>query len=204
LTFSYFLAVNENVLAAPVVEHNDFVAYGYRLIARTEIVEIKDVDNPVKIQINTETANPPGIYDKLIGMELGEIKDVIIPPELGFSFSDPTYGSYANVTLYFYDLTVFEINGVHITDLPTNGGITPGSFGYYFLRVVLGLIGAAAIVLLVYGGYKYYPRLFGKRCATCKQIAVGTCKKCGRVFCERCYSNGCPYCKSRTMLRFKS
>ena len=190
--------------ALPVVEANDLISLGYRLTVSAETVLVYTMENPFKGQVTTDVVRPPGLYFEVIGMELGEVRSLIVSPEDGFSEFDPDYGEYAGYALYYDDLTIFEINGVHITEVNTNGGLRPGSFGFYFLRVVLGLIGVTAFVFLIYGGYKLYPRILGKRCAACKTLAVGTCRKCGKTFCERCYSNGCPYCRSRTMIRFKT
>jgi hypothetical protein len=189
--------------ALPKVEENDLISIGYRLTVSAVVVEVYTETNPFKGQVATDVIRPIGLYNGIIGMELGEVRALIVAAADGFSEYDPEYGAYAGFTLYYDDLTIFEINGVHITDVE-NGGLRPGSFGFYFLRIVLSIVGVAAFVFLVYGGYKLYPKVLGKRCVVCKTLAVGTCRKCGRVFCERCYSNGCPYCKSRTMIRFKS
>jgi hypothetical protein len=201
LSTAYF-SINSSA-ALPVVEANDLVSIGYRLTASATLVEVYTEEAPFKGQVAVDVIRPIGLYNGIIGMELGELKDLIVSPEDGFSEFDPEYGVYAGLTLYYDGLIIYEINGVHITDIE-NGGLRPGTFGFYFLRVMLSIVGVTAFVFMVYGGYKLYPRIFGKRCAVCKTLAVGTCRKCGRVFCERCYSNGCPYCKSRTMIRFKN
>jgi len=196
------LSIN-NSAALPVVETNDLISIGYRLTASATLVEVYTEEEPLKGRVVEDVFKPIGLYNGILGMELGELKDLIVPPDEGFSEYDPQYGAYAGLTLYYSGLIIYEINGFHVTEIG-NGGLRPGSFGFYFLRVVLGIVGATAFVFMIYGGYKFYPRIFGKRCAVCKTLAIGTCKNCGRVFCERCYSNGCPYCKSRTLIRFKS
>ena len=202
LSFSFSSSFKLSKGATPAVESGDLVGYSYRLVAIGTLIEVKTEDDPKKVVL-TSLVSPPGLYDELLGMKLGQVKDAVIPPEEGFSSSDPTYGYLFNTTLYFNDLKVVMLNNIYYTDLPTNGFL-PGTFGYYFIRIIGGLLGAAAVVFLVYGGYKLYPRILGKKCMTCKKLAIGTCKKCGENFCERCYSNGCPNCKSRTLLRFKS
>ncbi len=194
---------SDSFAAIPVVEDGDMLAFGYTLTADAEIVETYTEEIPHRIFIRVGTFTPPGLYNALLGMALGSNKDVVVPPEEGFLPTDPDHADLAGLTLYYNNLKVFEINGIYYTDLSTNG-TEPGSFGYYAIRVGLGLVGAAAFVGLVYGGYRLYPKVFGKRCAICKTLAIGTCTKCGRKFCERCYSNGCPYCKARTLIRFKS
>jgi len=202
LTVSFSSSIRLSNAAIPVVKLGDLVGYSYRLIANGSLIEVKTEDDPEKRRIMPDIS-PPGLVDELVGMKLGETKDAVIPPEKGFEITDLTYGYLFNITLYYNNLKVVILNNVHYTDINTNGFI-PGSFGYYFIRVVGGLLGAAAGIFLVYGGYKLYPRIFGKKCLVCKKLAIGTCKKCGNTFCETCYSNGCPSCKSRTLLRFKS
>ena len=189
--------------ATPVVEDGDILSFGYILTANAGTVETYTEANPRKTRVLESDFTPPGLFNALLGMPLGSNKDVAVPPEDGFLPTDTQHPELAGLTLYYTNLKVFEINGVSYTDLPTNG-TEPGSFGYYAIRVGLGLVGAAAFVGLVYGGYRLYPKVFGKKCAICKTLAVGSCTKCGRKFCERCYSNGCPYCKARTLRRFKS
>ncbi len=200
LSFSSSLKMSK--AAIPVAKPGDLIGFSYRLVAIGTLVEVKTEEEPEKVFLNP-TISPPGIYDELVDMKLGEIKDAVIPPERGFPISDPTYGYLFNTTLYYNDLKVVMLNNIYYTDLNTNGFL-PGSFGYYFIRIAGGLLGAAAVVFLVYGGYKLYPRILGKKCMVCKTLAIGACKKCGENFCEKCYSNGCPACKSRTLLRFKS
>lgn len=200
LSFSSSLKLSKG--APPVVEDGDLVGFSYRLVAIGTLIEVKTEADPEKAVL-TSYISPPGLYDELVGMRLGQIKDAVIPPEEGFSSSDPTYGYLFNTTLYYNDLKVVMLNNVFYTDINTNGFL-PGSFGYYFIRIAGGLLGTAAVVFLVYGGYKLYPRILGKKCMVCKTLAIGSCKKCGENFCEKCYSNGCPACKSRTLLRFKS
>ncbi len=195
---------SDSLAAIPVVEDGDMLSFSYTLkVVEANFVETYTEANPRKILFLEATFTPSGLFNALLNMPLGSNKDVVVPPEDGFLPSDSQYSHLSGLTLYYTNLKVLEINSEHYTDLPTNGA-EPGSFGYYAIRVGLGLVGAAAFVGLVYGGYRLYPKVFGKRCEVCKTLAIGTCTKCGRKFCERCYSNGCPYCKARTMKRFKS
>ncbi len=189
--------------AIPVVEDGDFLSLSYTLTANASTIEFYTEANPRKFRILSASFTPPGFYNALEGMPLGSVKDATIPPEEGYLPTDINYAYLTGYTLYYTNIKVLEINGEHYTDLPT-GGTEPGTFGYYAVRVAIGLAGAAVFVGLAWGGYKLYPKMFGKKCAVCKTLAVGTCTKCGRQFCERCYSNGCPYCKARTLKRFKT
>jgi len=194
---------SDSLAAIPVVEDGDMLSFSYTLTANASIVETYTEANPRRTRVIGETFTPPGLFNALLGMPLGSNKDVVVAPEDGFLPTDLKYAYLTGFTLYYTNLKVLEINLEHYTDLPINGA-EPGSFGYYAIRVSLGIVGAAAFVGLVYGSYRLYPKVFGKRCVVCKILAIGTCTKCGRKFCERCYSNGCPYCKARTMKRFKS
>ncbi len=194
---------SDSLAVIPVVEDGDMLSFGYTLTANALTVETYTEANPRKTRVFESSFTPPGLFNALLSMPLGTSKKVDVPPEEGFLHTDPNHAELAGLTLYYTNLKVFEINGLFYTDLPTSG-TEPGSFGFYAIRVGLGLVGAAAFVGLVYGGYRLYPKVFGKKCAICKTLAVGSCTKCGRKFCERCYSNGCPYCKARTLRRFKS
>lgn len=187
--------------ALPTVNDGDIIAYGYRLVVDGEKIEEYTQDNPVKIVFSTENIRPPGLYKAMKGMKLDESKDIVVPPEEGFTEDDWEYANLVGKTLYYYNVHIFSINGKDISEIKTNSGLE--NFGYYFLRISLGLIGAAAFILLIYFGYKIYPRFFGKRCVVCHKLAVGKCSKCGRTFCKACYSNGCPYCKGRKLILFK-
>ena len=202
LTTLIGIPIFEGSATLPVVKDEDILAYGYTLVANATTIETKTESNPVKKQVLLGFTKPEGLYYELIGMRLGEVKNAIITPDLGFLPSDSEYGHLAGLTLYYNNLKVYEINGYHISEIPTNG-LSPGSFGYIFIRIIIALVSVAGAGLLGYGIYRYYPKLFGKKCTVCKSVAIGSCKKCGEVYCDKCYSNGCPKCKSRTLIRFK-
>lgn len=201
VAFQYFPSSSK--AAVPVVEDGDLLAFSYSLTANTTLIEAYTEENPRRIRVLSATFTPPGLFKGLEGMSLGSTDDITVYPDEGFLPTDPDYGFLAGLTLYYTHVKILEINGVYYTDLPT-GGTEPGTFGYYAIRVGLGLLGAAAFAGLVWGGYKLYPKVLGKRCVVCKSSAIGICVKCGRKFCDRCYSNGCPYCKARTLKRFKT
>ncbi len=183
------------------IEDGDYIDYGYQMLVDSAIVETRTEANPFQIVIMEDNCVPPGLYIHLIGMNNGEIKtNIIIPPEEGFLPSDPTYGAYSGKAVTFNNLQIYKINGYHYTELPTQP--EPRSFVFWILTIGGTILGLAAAVLLIYGGYRYYPKLFGKRCLTCKRSAAGYCKNCGKSFCNTCYSNGCPNCKGRSLIRF--
>ncbi|MHA1708051.1 MAG: hypothetical protein ACTSYV_03085 [Candidatus Heimdallarchaeaceae archaeon] len=185
------------------VADGDLISFGYHLIANQTTFEIRTEDNPVKVRITKDSFKPPGLYDDIIGMELGSMKDeIIVYPEEGYTPIDGTYASLYNLTLYYKRLKIYAVNGLFYTDYLTNGGTSP-PFGKILLNIFYALLGLSAFGLVIFGGFKLYPLVFGKRCAVCKKPAIGTCKKCGKTFCELCYSNGCPYCKGRSLIRFK-
>ncbi|MHA1687021.1 MAG: FKBP-type peptidyl-prolyl cis-trans isomerase [Candidatus Heimdallarchaeaceae archaeon] len=196
------LSTSLSYAALPTVKDGDIVSFGYTLVVDGQTIEVHNTNNPVKKLFSSDNIRPPGLYKALKGMELNERKDVVVPPEDGFTDEDWQYTDLIGKTLYYYDLQVYAINGKEITDFKT-GAFSPDTFGYYFLRISLGILGAAAAIFFGYLVYKYYQRIFGKKCVICKKLAVGRCMKCGRTYCESCYSNGCPYCKSRKLVRFK-
>ena len=77
------------------------------------------------------------------------------------------------------------------------------NFGRTILIILAVLLGLGGVVAISYYAYRYSPKIFGKRCSTCKKLAIGSCKNCGKKYCERCFSNGCPSCKGRSLVRFK-
>jgi hypothetical protein len=183
------------------VEDGDYLDYGYQMLVEGSIVETRTEANPFQIVIASDNCVPPGLYEHLIGMYNGQIKtNIIIPPEDGFLPSDPTYGAYAGKAVTFNNLQIYKINGYHYTELPTQP--PPKSFGFWLLTIGGSILGVAGAVLLIYGGYRFLPKLLGKRCLTCKKSAVGQCKNCGKAFCNTCYSAGCPNCKGRSLIRF--
>ncbi|MCE7741355.1 MAG: hypothetical protein GOP50_02755 [Candidatus Heimdallarchaeota archaeon] len=184
-----------------ILEQGDFVDYGYQLFVNTLQVETITEANAISINFAPEIVNPPGLFGALLGMKNGATKNnVIIPPEDGFDVTDPVYGIYAGETLVYQNLQIYEINHFHYTEVYTDGTSDFGTTLLIILGVVLGVGGVIGISYVV---YRYGPKIFGKRCLTCKTLAVGKCKNCGESFCEKCFSNGCPSCKGRSLIRTK-
>ena len=186
--------------APPYVEAGDLLSYGYRLEVDHVVIDYYNREAPAMKRLVPDIVTPEGLFNALIGMALHTPKDITVLPEEGFTFSDPYHPELEGKTLYYYALEVYEINGVSTTEEPDDN---LGLFGYYFLRIGLGVLGFGAVLGLIYFGYRYYPKIFGKRCLVCNKSAIGKCTKCNKAFCERCYSNGCPACKSRTLIHFK-
>jgi len=196
------LYAHSALAALPTVKDGDLIEFGYTLVVDGQIIEKYTSSQPLAKRILPDLIQPPGLYNALIGMTLNQPKDVVVPPEDGFAKDDPQHGDLAGKTLYYYGLEVYSINGKSITDFNT-GGSSLASFGYYFVRVLLGLLGVGVAVGLGYGTFLLYKKLFSKRCVVCKKPADGQCKKCGRYFCKTCYAMGCPYCGSRKLVLFK-
>jgi len=191
------------VLAAlPTVKDGDLIEFGYTLVVDGNVVEKFTSSNPLAKRVLPDLIRPPGLYKAIIGMTLEQPKDVVVPPEDGFTSDDLGHEDLIGKTLYYYGLEIYSINGKYISDFDT-GGNGLASFGYYFIRVVFGLFGVSAFVALSYGVYRLYRKFFSKRCIVCKKPADGRCKKCGRYFCKTCYATGCPYCGSRKLVLFK-
>ncbi len=184
-----------------VLERGDFVDFGFQLWVSGILQETVTEANAISINFTPETCRPPGLYDPLLGMKNGETKaQVTVSAAEGFPSDDPDFGGWAGEELVFKNLKIYEINGFPYTDVYPNTGSDFGRTLLIILGVVLGLGGVIGISYVL---YRFSPRIFGKRCLTCKSLAVGKCTKCGKSFCEKCFSNGCPSCKGRSLIRKK-
>jgi hypothetical protein len=180
----------------------DFVHFGFQLYWQEVLQDTRTELNPVEINFTPETTSPPGLYDVLLGMKNGAIKELVIitPADGGYESSDPDYGYLEGEVVEFRNLQIYEINGFYYTDVFPPGG---GNFGRTLLIIVGVVLGLGAVVGSAYVIYRFSPKIFGKRCLTCKSLAVGKCRNCGKSFCEKCFSNGCPSCKGRSLIRSK-
>ena len=181
-----------------VLEDGDFVDYGYQLWVNSLLVETIVEANAISINFAIDIINPWGLHEKMIGMKNGEEKTIIVQPDKGFLPSDPVYGIYAGEVLEFRNLKIYAINFFPYTDVYTGGISGAGRVILIIVAVILGLGAVGGIGYLI---HRYSPKIFGKRCFTCKSLAVGNCRNCGKHFCERCFSNGCPSCKGRSLVR---
>jgi hypothetical protein len=184
-----------------VLQRGDFVTFGFQLWVGGFLQETITESNAIEINFTPETCRPPGLYDDLLGMKNGEIKNqVSVSAAEGFPPDDPDFGVWSGEDLLFKNLQIYEINFFPYTDVYT-GGVTP--FGRTMIIIVGVVLGLGAVVGISYVIYRYSPKIFGKRCLTCKSLAIGKCRNCGKHFCEKCFSNGCPSCKGRSLIRTK-
>jgi hypothetical protein len=166
------------------VEYDDIIDVTCDIYMDSELVGEFTELAPFRFQVNEHLVNRI-LVDAVIGLKIGDTKSYIT------WIIDYQNGTIA--TVEYFDTTIFRIVEDSTPERPVGRGVI----------ITLSVIGGlGAVVGLGYLAYKSRTTIFAKKCAICKIVAVGTCKKCGRTFCERCYSNGCPYCKSRTLLKF--
>ncbi|MHA1303253.1 MAG: hypothetical protein ACTSQE_04660 [Candidatus Heimdallarchaeaceae archaeon] len=179
------------------LEENDLITYGFHLIVDGKTIEYHDEYTPVRILFNEKNIKPVGLYKRMLGMKLGVPKSFDVPPEEGFDASDPQWGYLAGKTLHYQNVEIYSVEGV---DTNTNNN---GSGNANILEIIVVILGITGSFVVAFGIYRIYPKIFFKRCSICKARAVGKCSSCHELFCTRCFSNGCPKCKSRTLIRLK-
>lgn len=168
------------------VEYDDIIDVTCEIYKDEELVGDFTEAAPFRFQVNEHLVNRI-LVDAVVGLKVGETK-----PYITWIID---YRNGTITTVEYYDTTIYRIVEDSTPDKPVGKG---------FIITISVIGGLAVAVGLVYLSYKARTTFLAKKCAICKAVAVGNCKKCGRTFCERCYSNGCPYCKSRTLLKFKS
>ena len=166
------------------VEYDDIIDVSCEIYKDEELVSDFTEAAPFRFQVNEHLVNRI-LVDAVIGMKVGDTK-----PYITWIID---YENGTITTVEYYDTTIIRIVEDSTSEKPVGKGFI------ITFSVIGGLGGVAG---LVYLSYIIRTKFLAKKCAVCKTIAVGNCKKCGRSFCERCYSNGCPYCKSRTLLKF--
>ncbi len=168
------------------IEYDDIIDITCEIYKDSELVGEFTEAGPFRFQVNEHLVNKI-LVDAVIGLKVGDTKSYIT------WIIDYQNGTTTKVE--YFDTIIFRIVEDSTPERPIGKGVI----------ITFSVIGGlGAVVGLGYLSYKVRTTFLAKKCVVCKIIAVGNCKKCGRSFCERCYSNGCPYCKSRTLLKFKS
>lgn len=143
-----------------------------------------------------------GFYDGLLGMKIGEEKQIVVPPNKGYT--DPSKDLYGK-TLYFDVLINFIVSNVRGDDydIGSEGGVgtTLKSVGNGIL-----IVGALGVGYLGYSGFKN--RITVPNCAHCtiqgrSVKSEGSCGSCGGHFCRSSFAKGCPNCHSNTLIPMK-
>jgi len=166
------------------IEYDDIIDVSCEIYMDAELVNEFTEDAPFRFQVNENLVNQI-LVDAVIGLKVGDTKPYIT------WIIDYENGTIR--TVEYYDTTIIRIVEDSTPERPVGKGFI----------ITFSIIGGLGVVAgLVYLSYIVRTKFLAKKCVVCKAIAVGNCKKCGRSFCERCYSNGCPYCKSRTLLKF--
>ncbi|MHA1114586.1 MAG: FKBP-type peptidyl-prolyl cis-trans isomerase [Candidatus Heimdallarchaeum aukensis] len=178
------------------IQDNDLVSFGYHLLVDGKTIEYYDSSIPKKILFNENNIKPIGLYTRMLGMKIGEKRNFDVPPEEGFDASDPDYGYLAGKLLHYQNVEIYGVEGVSSTTSSPSGN-------FNFLKFIIVLSGIGGSLVLIYCGFKVYPKLFFKKCSICNKKAIGKCSKCGQSYCIHCFRNGCPSCNGRTLVRFK-
>lgn len=136
-----------------------------------------------------------GFYEGLLGMKVGERKEIVVPPEKGYQEPHELAGK----TLYF---DVY-INGI-IDDVREgkNAITNEGGIGTTLKKIGTGImvVGGAGITFF---GVQSLRKVTIPRCDHCTLIgksvaSEGFCGGCGGHYCRNSFLKGCPNCKANT------
>lgn len=143
-----------------------------------------------------------GFYEGLLGMKLGEEKQIVVPPHKGYNTAGhPLEGK----TLYFDVLINSIVSNIRGDDydIGTEGGVgtTLQSVGNGIL-----IVGSLGVVYLGISGFRN--RITVPNCAHCaiqgrSVKSEGTCGSCGEHYCRSSFAKGCPNCHSNTLIPMK-
>lgn len=162
-----------NVTCTRIIDHNTYQPLVYT------------PDSPLTVVIDPKSFNI-NFIDALLGMKLGETKDLI-----------SWYVTQEDETINFfeyYNTTIFEI-----VEDSTPGTSSPA--GGVFLTILKVAGGIGAFALGVYGFIFILRRLKIKSCISCRTKATSKCAKCGVYYCHNCSTKGCKACGSTKYIR---
>jgi hypothetical protein len=176
------------------IETGDFVILDYELTYDGELQDEAD---------NWETEVRDGIlidgfYEGLLGMHPGELKNIKVDPEDGYT--DPTDDLYGK-TLYFK--VFIDAISLNVRDSDDTGGSSgTGSFLSALGTGILVLGGGAVIIYLFMVAQG---RVTTPYCEHCKKIgrktrSEGYCGSCKTHYCRASFRKGCPNCGSNTFM----
>ncbi len=177
------------------IEPNDLVRFKYSLYVSGEHIETKTLN----VLTNNGAIRPDGLYEAVLGMKIGQVKaQVNVPAEKGYKEKDASYQRFIGMALVFRNIEILHVEG-HSSP----NGDQATNFEDILMIIAIAAIVVVSLTFLVFFFYRYGPKIFGKKCSNCKNLAVGNCIKCNKKFCRICYSNGCPNCKSKKMVVWK-
>lgn len=146
-----------------------------------------------------------GFYRGLLGMKIGQSKQIIVPPSEGYT--DPDHYLFGETLIF--DVFIIKLVDNIRTDISTDNGDDEGSGTFSrFLDIGLKITGGLFVIgALVYfwnaGNVRTTPK-----CVHCASIgrstyAEGKCKKCGNAYCRASFSRGCPNCQANSFIQLK-
>ena len=145
-----------------------------------------------------------GFYYGLLGMKVGEDKDIVVPPSQGYVDVPPgaPQAKYEGQTLYFYVYIVSIIQGERDCNVDNNGD----SFGNQLANFFGYVVGILSIIFISVYFYYSLQKQTKPKCDHCSSegrndvLSEGKCGKCGQFYCRKSFSRGCPNCTANTFV----
>lgn len=144
-----------------------------------------------------------GFYEGLLGMKVGDRKEIVVQPEDGYT--SPSHNLY-NKVLIFNVYIVRLVENVRGDDGEDDSG--SGTFAK-----IVDVFTKIAGTVLVIGAFAYMwnfrTNVQIPNCVHCESIgrkhvnAEGKCKKCGNGYCRASFSKGCPNCHANSFVPLK-
>lgn len=136
-----------------------------------------------------------GFVDGLLGMKIGDVKTIIVPPDKGYD-NDPNHELY-NKELTF-EVKLLSVVGVASTAAPPEP--EPNQFleGFVvFLQILGGLVGIILVYVFVIPQFR---KTTGYKCITCGKAYEGQCANCDTTYCRQHFGRRCKNCKSNRFI----
>lgn len=145
-----------------------------------------------------------GFYNGLLGMKVGEEKNIIVPPSQGYVNVPPgsPQEKFEGQTLYFDTYIVSIIQGERDCD-GANSGDSFGNQLASFFGYVAGILIISFITIYFYYSLQKQTTPKCEHCSSEGRNDVpseGKCGKCGQFYCRKSFSRGCPSCTANSFV----
>jgi len=145
-----------------------------------------------------------GFYNGLLGMKVGERKNIIVPPSQGYVNVPPgsPQEKFEGQTLYFDTYIVSIIQGERDCD-GANSGDSFGNQIASFFGYVAGILLISFIAIYFYYSLQKQTTPKCEHCSSEGRNDVpseGKCGKCGQFYCRKSFSRGCPSCTANSFV----
>ena len=145
-----------------------------------------------------------GFYNGMLGMKVGEDKNIVVPPSQGYTESYPGSPTekFVGQTLYFYVYIVSIIQGERDCD-GANSGDSFGNQLASFFGYVAGILVISFIAIYFYYSLQKQTTPKCEHCSSEGRNDVpseGKCGKCGQFYCRKSFSRGCPSCTANSFV----